>query len=345
MNKKKLFGKSFLCLLFIATILFCFISLNNFLFGLKHFSQIRIMMGTYVKISAYHKNLDHLVTAVSEGFQEIEALSKVMSVYDDSSELSLLNKSPKPAKYKVSDHLWNILVIADGVYKKSNGAFDATIAPISDLWKMAMDRNMAPSEAELKNVLQRVGWDNVVLHYREQEIEFLKDGIELNFDGVAKGYAVDLAVAKMNKMGISNCLVDGGGDIYCSGKPLGRSNWNVGVRDPRDKKKVDKIIGVSNMAVVTSGDYERYYTIRNKKYSQIFSPQTGLPVNEVVSVTVIAQTSAYADAWATAIMALGVDKGMEILSKHDNVHAFIISSKGGVLVKNATTGFSHFEKK
>ncbi len=302
-------------------------------------------MDTYVKISAYHKNFDHLVTAIDEGFKEIEALSKVMSVYDDSSELSILNKSPKPAKYKVSDHLWNILVITDEVYKKSNGGFDVTVAPISDLWKIAMDRNMVPSETELKKVLQRIGWDNIVLHYPEQEIEFLKDGIELNFDGVAKGYAVDLAVAKMNQMGISNCLVDGGGDIYCSGKPVGRLNWNVGVRNPRDKKKVAKIIGVSNMAVVTSGDYERYYTIRNKKYSQIFSPQTGLPVSAVVSVTVIAQTSAYADAWATAIMALGVDKSMEILSKYDDVHAFIISSKGGVFIENATDGFSDFEKK
>lgn len=307
--------------------------------------EIRQVMGSYMTITAYFEDRQYLKKSIDQAFGEIKKIEALMTPFEETSELSVLNKAPKPGRYKVSDHIWNILNISGKLNEQTGGAFDVTVQPLYNLWKSAAHRNKLPTGEELAGALKSVGWNKIILHEDTKEVEFTVAGMELTFGGIASGYAVDLIANSFRKNGIQNFLIDEGGDIFCSGRPGKRSLWRIGVRDPLKKSNVIKVLSLTDMAVVTSGNYERYYKIGGKNYSQIFSPQTGLPVEQTVSTTVIAKDTVTSDGWATALMVLGADKGMQILRFKKDIEALIIYSDDGKLSVKSTHGFSTYESK
>ncbi len=344
----RVFFERFVLGLFLILMLFVsvFFLGKHFLRSSNDFTrEIRPVMGSYMTITAYFSDQKYLKKSIDEAFDEIKQVENIMSPFIETSELSILNKAAKPGRYKVSDHVWNVLLISDRLNKETEGAFDVTIQPLYNLWKMAEARNKIPTDEELRNTLKSIGWDKIVLHHRSKEIEFTVPDMQLTFGGIASGYAIDIIVNSFRESGIKNFLIDEGGDIFCSGQPGTRALWRIGVKDPLNKSRVFKVLEFKDMAVVTSGNYERYYKIGDSSYSQIFSPKTGLPVKQTVATTVIANDTITADGWSTSLMVLGVDRGIEILKNRKDMHALIISSDNGKLTIKSTPGFSNYEKK
>lgn len=261
-------------------------------------------MGTLVEVTSPDPRAKGIV------FSEFGRLEALFNLLDPDSELSRLNEA---GVRLVSADLFNILKEAQRFYKVSGGAFDATIGPVSLVWKKAMADNRMPSEEEIRRALQRVGFDYVYLDAKTMTVHLLKSGARIDLGGIAKGYALDRAVALLRRARVTSALVNAGGNIYCLGKN-GRRPWVVGVRDPRRPGVVRKRLELEDKAVATSGDYEQFFVYRDKRYSHIIDPRTGSPADSgVVSVTVVVPDGLTADALSTALFVLGRQKGADLL--------------------------------
>lgn len=205
----------------------------------------------------------------------------------------------------------------------SDGAFDVTVGPLVDLWGFTDKEYRLPQDEEIKSRLGAVGFDKIIFHDSERIVEFSVPGMKVDLGGIAKGFAVDCAVNKLKEFGIKSCLINAGGQIYGLGYKMFQP-WAVAVRSPRGKNLIGHTMLV-NQAVSTSGDYEQYFIKDKKRYSHIFDPRTGYPVDSgIISVTVTADDGLTADALSTAIFVLGKIKGENLANKFPNVKAIII---------------------
>jgi len=310
----------FLILEFFTYFGFCAL-LFGFMCGCQNqrlYKDSRIMMGTIIEVTSPHKE------AASVVFSELERLENLLSKYKPESEISQLNKR---AKLKASPETFYILRKSKEFWQLSDGAFDVTVAPLVDLWGFTNKNFTVPADEKIKNILNLIGSDKILLHYNENVIEFEFPGMKIDLGAIAKGYALDCAVRKLKEKGINSCLINAGGQIYCLGTKFG-APWRVAIRGPRGRG-IAGYLELTNRSVATSGDYEQYFIKNNKRYAHIFNPKTGYPADSgVIAVTVIAPDGLTSDALATAIFVLGKEKGEALAKKFKDVEVKIIEENG-----------------
>lgn len=272
----------------------------------KVHKDTQAMMGTFVQVLSTDKNAAGIV------FKEIKRIEGLLSKYDPLSEISRLNAA---GKLKVSPETFFIVKKAKEFSEESKGAFDITVGPLVGLWGFKDKDYRVPSEAKIKDALRLVGSDKIVLQEGANVVKLKTPGMVLDLGAIAKGYAVDKAVARLKAAGIKNCLINAGGEIYCMGVRSGSRLWKVAVQDPRG----DALRGgmeLKDSAVATSGDYEQYFIKDGKRYAHIIDPRTGYPAaSRVSSVTVTGPDCLGADALATAFFVLGPEGSSAILDK------------------------------
>lgn len=222
----------------------------------------------------------------------------------------------------------------------SKGAFDITVGKISNRCNFA--KNLYPNQTELKKLLPYVNYRKI----RVSNDSLYKESreIEIDLGGIAKGYIIDKAVELLREKGINQGFINAGGDMFLLGKNKG-DKWRIGIQHPRDKGEIFASIALKNKAVVTSGDYERFFIKDNVRYHHIINPKTGMPANELISVTIIANQTWLADALSTAIFVMGVEKGLNIVNDfpiYIGVDAFIIWEKHGKLTYKMSDGFGQY---
>ncbi|MCX6166333.1 MAG: FAD:protein FMN transferase, partial [Ignavibacteriae bacterium] len=220
---------------------------------------------------------------------------KVMSNYKDSSEISYVNKNAFLKPVKVSTELFGIIERSIAYSNKFDGYFDITVGPLTNYWGFNSDHPIKtePDENKIKELLEFVNYKFVNLNYKDSSITFLKQGVEIDLGGIAKGYALDTAVEILRKRGVNDFLINGGGDIYASGRKANGEKWVVGIKDPRNNENLVASMEVENTGVCTSGDYERFEIINGKRYHHIFNPKTGYPSETSQSGTVILNNCEY----------------------------------------------------
>jgi thiamine biosynthesis lipoprotein len=274
----------------------------------------QVLMGTFVEVISSDPR------AANIAFAEIRRIESILSKYRENSELSQLNKN---AKMAVSPELFFILNKSYDFWKKSDGAFDVTIGPLMDIWGFTNKDYRLPNTQEIKKTLRAVGMNKIIFTNKDNVVKFKIREMKLDLGAIAKGYAVDLAVNKLKEAGIKSALVNAGGQIYCLGDKFGKP-WKVAVRHPR-KKGLLITLELKNQAVATSGDYEQYFEIKDRRYAHILNPKTGYPAESgVISVTVIAPEGLTADALSTAIFVLGKEKGKKLAEKFPGVKIKIV---------------------
>jgi len=280
------------------------------------YKEERVLLGTYVEIIAPKKE------AIENAFSEIKRIEVLLNKYDPNSEVSRLNRE---GKLKLSKETFYVIRKAKEFWQKTEGAFDITVEPLLEIWGFLDKNYRIPTPEEIKGTLELVGADKILLNEVNQTAEFQKKGMRIDLGGIAKGYAVDMAVRKLKEMGIENALINAGGDIYCLGDKA-KKLWKVGIKEPQNKG-LRKIIYLKDKAIATSGDYEQYFKNQQKKYCHIFDPKKGYPIDSgMVSVTVSANDCLTADALATAIMVLGVDKGKELVKNWEaKIEDFVLA--------------------
>ncbi len=290
-------------------------------------------------------------TRIAEkAWKEFDRMGEIVNPFNPNSEVGKLNAAEKTAPVVLSPELLALLRRAKTVYDASEGAFDVTLWPVKQVWRMARKKQEPPTAAELKAALDRSGFDKVQLPAMgRNEIMLKRSNMEFDFGGVAKGYAVDLVKGVLLASEVEAGLVQLGGEIAAFGNK-DDNPWRIGVQHPSDDNDLWGVIEYKgSLNVSTSGNYRQPIVIKDKTYYHIFHPKTGQPVSEkVLGVTVVSinseKESAILDSAATAITVLGSKKGIEFAKKL-GVEALILVADKEEIKEYKTPGWDSVHKK
>jgi thiamine biosynthesis lipoprotein len=266
------------------------------------------LLGTFVVVTAYGEH-DAATRAITAAFDEIRRIDSLMSLHRSDSELSKLNATAVQQPLVVSSDLFLVISNALAIARETDGAFDPTVAPLTELWGFLWKDHRLPIDSELASVLPRVNYKLVELDPKHRTVHFKTNGVSLDLNAIAKGYVVDCAINKLRSLGITNAMVRAGGDLRVIGAPPGQSAWPIQIEDPtKDAKR--RTLELRDAALSTSGSYENYFVANGRRYSHIFNPRTGRPIEGIASCSVIAPTCMQSDAWATAFFVLGPETAL-----------------------------------
>ena len=212
------------------------------------------------------------------------------------------------------------------IYQASEGTFDVTIGPLSKLWGFQDKNYRIPKQEEIKEALGKIGFSKIV---NKNKNFFSPSWVKFDWGGSAKGFGVDLAYQKLRRLGIKDGFLNAGGDIYCWGKNPENGAWKIGIKHPRKEGFLGVIIA-SDIAIATSGDYQRFFEVNGIRYHHILNPFTGYPARGKQSVTVIGPETVFCDALATALFVSSQEK--EVLKKFPEYGAIIVNSKGEISI-------------
>jgi FAD:protein FMN transferase len=308
------------------------------------FQKSMVLMDTTVTITIVSDSKDDAEKAINAAFSRIKNIESLSDFYSSYSEISLMNKNAGGRHVKVSPDILELLNKALYVSEKTAGAFDVTIGPVVKLYDFI--KKTTPEKSAINTNLQLVNYRDVIVDRDKSTVLLKKKAMFVDLGGIAKGFAADKAVAILKKQGIHSGLVSVAGDIKAFGlKPDGRP-WKIGIRHPRATDKNDDImatIDLNDMAISTSGDYERYFIMNNKRYHHLLDPNTGYPAQECQSVSIIAKEGTFTDAFATGIFILGPEKGMKVL-KEMGYDGIIVDSQGKIHITPAIRGKIEFKR-
>lgn len=304
------------------------------------YSRTEFLMGTVVTVKIYDKGRADVLKPV---FNRIQALADATTVEDKKaqSEIDQVNAQAGIKPVTVSKDIYRMIKIGKMYSERSDGNFDLTIGPLTKLWHIGYDDARKPEQNEIDRVLPLIGYKRMILNNQKHTI-FLKDkGMRLDLGAIAKGFITDEVVRVLHKENVHAALVDLGGNIFVLGKSPFKSKWNVGIQDPFSSR--GKIIGKikeSNQSIVTSGIYERYITVKGKKYHHLLNPNDGYPFNnDVAGVSVITNRSTEGDALSTVLFSDGVQGGLAYAKKWGIKAVFITRDKKVYVTPNLKDNF------
>ncbi|MHA3775118.1 FAD:protein FMN transferase [Verrucomicrobiota bacterium sgz303538] len=287
-------------------------------------------MGLPFRITLYAPDQATAKAAADAAFERIAILNSVFSDYDSDSELSRLSRTSGQGKaVPVSTALWQILERSQSLAERTGGAFDVTVGPLVNTWRRARRKQELPSPELLEEMKSRVGYKNMRLDPQAHTAELLKPEMRLDLGAIAKGFAIDEALAVLKKHGITRALVGGSGDMAAGDPPPGQKGWRIEVA-PLDVPGAPppEIVLLANRGIATSGDVFQRVEIAGKRYSHIVDPRTGLGLTDHSLVTVIGPDCTTADSYATAVSVLGPEGGLRLIEETPELAAHFVRKPG-----------------
>ena len=263
-------------------------------------------MACVYAIDAYGPDASALPRIVEEAFDEVDRIDRLMSHYKADSPLSRINREAAIHPVTVEPELFDFIAVAMRYNRESGGAFDITVGPLMKVWGFFGGDGRMPSGDQLATARRHVGAAHIVLNPAERTIAFDEPGVELDLGGIAKGYAVDRAIALLEQRQVAAALVSAGGStIYGLGAPPGLAGWDVTIQDPLDSRKTAITVSLKDRAVSVAGRSEKSFESGGVRYSHIMDPRSGRPVQGMLSVAVLTATGTAGDALDDAFFVNG----------------------------------------
>lgn len=296
-------------------------------------TQERSIMGTEVKVTLWHADENLGKKAIAAAMAEMQRIDQTFSPYIESSELARLNQGAAKAAIKVSPEMALLLERSLHFSQLSEGAFDITFASLG--WHYDYRQKKQPDARQKQALLPAINYRFLRFNPSVPSVQYMHPNVRIDLGGIAKGYAVDRAIAVLQERGIAHATVSAGGDSRLLGDKLGRP-WLIGIKNPRpaaqQPEDVVLTMPLDNVAVSTSGDYERFFIDEQTgvRVHHIINPETGDSARDLMSVSVLGPAAIDSDALSTAVFVLGVERGLQLINRLAEFDAVLIDAKGRV---------------
>ncbi len=291
-------------------------------------------MGSDFEITVVAKDSIAANNQIDRAIAEIRRIEKLISSWDSTSQTSEINRNAGIKVVKVDKELYDLVERAIGISKLTDGAFDITYASMDRIWRFDGSMTQMPTTDSIEASVSKVGYENIVLNKKNQTVFLKLPGMKIGFGAIGKGYAADKAKLLLIKNGVSSGIINASGDMNTWGVRPNGEPWKVAITNPMNKNKAYGMLPITDGAVVTSGNYEKFVTLNNKRYSHIIDPRTGYPASGLISVTVFAPKAELADALATSVFVMGKEVGLSRINQLPKVECVIIDEKGTLFTSN-----------
>lgn len=290
--------------------------------GRKEIHRVsRPLLGTIINLTLI-ADAGSAAKASSAAFDEIRRIEDLMSPYRQNSDIYNVNKYAGMKAVKISSETFSIISKSAEVSDETDGAFDITFASMGGIWNYKDKNFTPPSSLKIKSLLYLVNYKNIEL-LQDNSVKFKFPGTKIGLGAIAKGYAVKKAVEVMKSHGVESGIAEEGGDLQVFGRKF-REKWKTGLVHPR-KKEIFLSIDLDDMeSIATSGDYERFAEYKGRRYHHILDPKTGMPAETFSSVSVICKDPVDADAYATAIFVMGLEKSKKFLKSRKDISVILV---------------------
>lgn len=263
--------------------------------------------------------------AIDAAIAEVSRLEELLSTFKDTSQTSLINQYAGIKAVKVDQEVIKLIQRSVKIADLTQGAFDITYGSIDkSLWNFDVNMTSLPDFETALQSVSLINYQNVMIDEENSMVMLKHKGMRIGFGGIGKGYAADRAKLVLQNLGIQNGIVNAAGDLVTWGMQSSDKPWTIGIADPNQSELPFSSLNISNMAIATSGNYEKYATIKGRKYSHTIDPKTGLPVSGIKSVTIICPSAELADALATPVTVMGVKIGLDLINQLEQVACIII---------------------
>jgi len=291
------------------------------------------IMGTSVSVQLWADDRSRGAAAMAAVMAEMQRIERCYSPHRPDSELAIVNDAAAAQPVRISDEFFQLVARAIDFSRLSQGAFDITYASAGALYDYR--QGLVPDDISLARAVQAIGWRGLQLDPLVPSLRFLRPGMRIDLGGFAKGFAVDRCVALLQRQGVRHAIVSAGGDSRLLGDRRGRP-WTIAIRDPRNPDAVVALLPLQDVAVSTSGDYERCFVRDGVRHHHLLDPRSGRSPTQVRSVTVVASDGLTAEALGKTVFVLGVERGLRIVQDQAGCDAVVVDAEGRL---HCTPGF------
>lgn len=291
----------------------------------KVYSRVLKLMGNRFEISVISPDESVANAHIDAAVKEISRIEQLLTTYHPSSETSLINQYAGEKPVKVNREVFDLISRSKKISVITQGAFDITYGSVDKrLWNFDKDMKSLPDPVTAAKMVRLINHENVILNEKKCTVFLKEKGMRIGFGGIGKGYAAEMAKRVLRQRGVESGVVNAAGDLTVWGRQANGKPWTIGIADPNAARQPFSALDITDMAVATSGNYEKFVVIDGKRYSHTIDPKTGLPVQGIKSVTIISPNAEIADAMATPVMIMGVKVGLDLINQIKGLACIII---------------------
>jgi len=282
-------------------------------------------MGNSFELSAVATDEQWANEKIDAGISEIQRIEKLLTTFNDNSETNIINANAGIKPVTVSRETFNLIKRSLRISSLTQGAFDISYGSVDKrLWNFDQQMTELPDKETAKKMVRLINYQNIILDDEACTVFLRQRGMRIGFGGIGKGYAAERAKQVMKLNGVESGVVNASGDLTTWGLQPDGKQWTIAIANPNAAHQAFSYMEISNMAVATSGNYEKFVMIGGKKYSHTINPRTGLPISGIKSVTIITTNAELADAMATPVTIMGITSGLDMINQIKGVEAIII---------------------
>jgi len=305
------------------------------------FKKVMKLMGNRFELGVVAEDETWAEERIMAGVREIQRIERLLTTYDDNSETSLINAHAGLTPVAVSRETFDLIDRSIRISYITQGAFDITYGSVDRrLWNFDTTLQQLPDKETARQMVRLINYRNIILDNEKSTVLLKEKGMRIGFGGIGKGYAAEKARAVMQQMGVVSGIVNASGDLTAWGHQPDGNPWTIGIVNPNAAGEIFSWLSVTDMALATSGNYEKYVIIDGKRYSHTINPRTGLPVTGIKSVTILCSNAEIADAMATPVMIMGIEAGLDMINQMKDIEAVLIDDDNKVYTSNHL----HFSK-
>ncbi|OMP75579.1 MULTISPECIES: FAD:protein FMN transferase [unclassified Chitinophaga] len=301
----------------------------------KVYRKVLKLMGNRFELTVVCENEQKASAHIHAAIEEIRRIERLLTTFNEESQTSMINRYAGIQPVTVDREVCELILRAAKISRITQGAFDLSYGSVDkSLWNFDQQMTTLPDPDTAREMVKLIDYRNIWVNPETNEVMLLKKGMRIGFGGIGKGYAAECAKQLLRQRGVYSGIVNAAGDLTAWGTQPDGTPWTVGIADPDSTLHPFSYLNISDQAIATSGNYEKYVIIKGKKYSHTIDPKTGLPVTGIKSVSIISTNAEIADAMATPVMIMGIRAGLNMINQIKQIACIIIDNQNKIFTSD-----------